>query len=590
MLKKKKINQQIRSQKRLKKQEIFQKILNLFYTFSKEVFNYEQVNSLIKVNLQTDKFVVAHILENLYKKKILIKIDKTKYQLNNNTKNTILQIIQNEYNLPCTYPKEAEIDAQKITNYIDPIELSNREDFRQTLTFTIDPNDAKDFDDALSIKKLSNNLYEIGVHIADVTHYIKPNSSIDKEALKRGTSIYLVDKTIPMLPELLCNKICSIRPNEDKLCFSIIFEIDNEAKIHNYRVQRTVIRSYRRFTYEEVQEIIEKFSDFNYKADMLNYAMLDNAILILNYLAKILRKKRFANGSINFEQKEIQFHLNEYGKPLNIYFKKIKESNQLVEEFMLLANKTVAEIIGKSYKNQKAKTFIYRVHDVPNKEKMKNFVQFIQHFGYKLNNKMAKNFNLLFKQLKDSKEKKIIETIALQTMGKAIYTTKNIGHYGLAFKYYTHFTSPIRRYPDMVVHRLLEQYLDGKYLGHKQSLEKLCKHCSEQETIAIQAERAYIKAKQVEFMSNKIGNIFNGLISGVTEWGLYVELNENGCEGLIPMRYLNDDFYELDKKSYRLIGKKKKHIFSLGDPLQIKVMRSNLEKRQLDFAPIYVKK
>lgn len=526
-------------------------------------------------------------MEILCKKKILVKIDKSKYQLKN-TKSTIPSI-QDEYNLPCKYPEEAEKAAQKIPNHITLTEISNREDFRETLTFTIDPQNAKDFDDALSIKKLSNNFYEIGVHIADVTHYIKPDSSIDKEALKRGTSIYLVDKVIPMLPESLCNEVCSLRPNEDKLCFSVIFEMDGKAKIHNYRIRRTIIRSDHRFTYEEAQEIIERSFATNYEDCSLN-----SSVFTLNCLAKILREKRFSNGSIDFVQREIQFDLDREGNPLDIYLKKNNEANQLVEEFMLLANKTIAEIVGKVPKNKRAKPFVYRVHGLPDIEKIKNLKQLVRSFGYKLNikrinNETSKNISSLFKQVQGTREQNLIETIALRTMEKAIYTTENVGHYGLAFKYYTHFTSPIRRYPDMIVHRLLEKYLNRKYSVSKKSLERLCKHCSEQESIAIQAERASIKAKQVEFMSTKVGNTFDGVISNVTEWGLYVELG-NGCEGLIPMRYLDDDFYELDEKTYRLIGKTKKHIYCLGDPLQIRVIHSNLEKRQLDFAPISFKK
>src|SRR5215470_1358688 len=399
----KKIRKRIRSSssKRLKEKEVFQKILNLFKGCPKRVLDYKQINSRFDTTSQSDKSIIVQILEIFCKENFLIKIDRDKYQLKN-TKNTI-QTVQEEYNLPCEYPEEAEKAAQKIPNYITPVEFSNREDFRETLTFTIDPQNAKDFDDALSIKKLPNNLYEIGIHIADVTYYIKPNSSIDKEALKRGTSIYLVDKVVPMLPEILCNEICSLRPNEDKLCFSVIFEMDEKAKIHNYRTQRTVIRSNHCFTYEEAQEIIERTSATDYEDCSLN-----NAVLTLNALAKILREKRFSNGSIDFNQREIQFNLDEEGIPLGIYCKGTKEANQLVEEFMLLANKTVAEVIGKVPKNKKAKPFVYRVHDLPNMEKMEHFAQFIRTFGYELNimginNKTSKPINRLFKQIQGTK-------------------------------------------------------------------------------------------------------------------------------------------------------------------------------------------
>jgi ribonuclease R len=496
---------------------------------------------------------------------------------------TEMHAILADFGLPYQYPEAIENVAKKINARITPEEINAREDFRETLTFTVDPKDAKDFDDALSIKKLQKGLWEVGVHIADVTHYVKPDTVIDKEAAQRATSIYLVDRTISMLPEILSNNLCSLRPLEDKLCFSIIFEINESAEIKNYRIKRTIINSNRRFSYEEAQEIIE-----NGKITEDIPEELVNAILILNKLARALRKKRFSSGAINFDRVEVKFEIDEDGKPLRVFFKEAQDANKLIEEFMLLANKTIAEFVGKVPKGKKAKTFVYRVHDLPNPDKMENFIEFIRRFGYKLKDKgnsndTSKSINSLLDQVQGKKEQNLIETIAIRAMAKAVYTTANIGHYGLAFPYYTHFTSPIRRYPDMMVHRLLERYLNGGRSVPEGKTEDLCKHSSEMEQLANSAERASIKYKQVEFMSDKIGMIFDGVISGVTEWGLYVELNENRCEGMISMRDLRHDFYEYDEKTYSLTGRRNKQKYSLGDPVKIKVVRANLERKQLDF-------
>ncbi|MDR1527756.1 MAG: ribonuclease R [Dysgonamonadaceae bacterium] len=484
-----------------------------------------------------------------------------------------------EFGLPYKYPEAIEKAAKKIPAKISQEEIAKREDFRDTLTFTIDPKDAKDFDDALSLRKLPDGCWEVGVHIADVTHYVKPDTAIDKEASERATSIYLVDRTIPMLPELLSNNLCSLRPNEDKLCFAVVFQINDRTEIKQYRIRRTVIHSNRRLNYDEAQDIIETG---------VAHDEVEQAILDLNRLANILREKRFAHGAINFERDEVKFDIDENGNPLRVYFREEKDANRLVEEFMLLANRTVAEFVGKMPKGVKAKTFVYRVHDEPNPEKLANFMQFVRRLGYKIkdksrNNEISRNINRLLNEVQGKKEQNLIETVAIRTMAKATYTTVNTGHYGLAFDYYTHFTSPIRRYPDMMVHRLLERYLAGGRSVSEQKTEDSCKHCSNMETLASQAERASIKYKQVEFMSDKIGIVFDGVISGVTEWGLYVELNENHCEGMIPIRELNDDFYEFDEETYSLIGKRHKKRYLLGDPIRIRVTRTNLEKKQLDF-------
>jgi ribonuclease R len=491
---------------------------------------------------------------------------------------TEMHAILAEYGLPYVYPANVVAAAEKIPAEITAEDYAEREDFRKVVTFTIDPRDAKDFDDALSIRALKPGLWEVGVHIADVSHYVKEGSVIDKEAEKRATSVYLVDRTIPMLPERLCNQLCSLRPNEEKLAYSVIFEMNDKAEVKNSRIVHTVIESDRRFTYEEAQAIIET-GEGDYKEEVLE----------LNRLAQLLRQQRLANGAIDFDRVEVRFEIDEKGKPLSVYFKESKEANKLVEEFMLLANRTVAEHIGRVPKNKKAKVFPYRIHDLPDPEKLENLNWFVSRFGYKVRTsgtktEVSKSINRLLGQVKDKKEQNLVETVSLRAMQKARYSTHNIGHYGLAFDYYTHFTSPIRRFPDMMVHRLLTRYLAGGRTAQEQKYEELCEHSSAMEQIAANAERASIKYKQVEFMGERLGQEYDGTISGVTEWGLYVEINENKCEGMVPMRDLDDDFYDFDEKNYCLIGRKKHKKYSLGDPVKIKVARANLEKKQLDFA------
>ncbi len=492
--------------------------------------------------------------------------------------NTEIHAILAEFGLPYRYPAAVEKAANKIPDVITPAEIAAREDFRNVTTFTIDPKDAKDFDDALSIRRLPNGHWEVGVHIADVSYYVKPGSIIDKEAESRGTSVYLVDRVVPMLPERLCNEICSLRPDEDKLTFSCIFELNDNAEVLKSHIARTVIRSNRRFAYEEAQAVIET-GEGDYKEE----------ILALNDLAQKLRKRRFEHGSINFDRHEVKFEIDEQGRPLSVYFKVSKEANKLIEEFMLLANRTVAEFIGNPKDGKKPKAFVYRVHDLPDPDKMSSFAAFITRFGYKIKtegskSELSKGINSLLSKVQGRPEENLVETIAIRAMAKAVYTTVNIGHYGLAFDYYTHFTSPIRRYPDLMVHRLLERYMAGGRSVNVQSLEDECKHASDMEQLAANAERASIKYKQVEFMSERLGEEYDGVISGITEWGLYVEINENKCEGLVPIRDLEDDYYEFDEKNYCLMGRRKHRIYRLGDPIRIKVARANLERKQLDFA------
>lgn len=492
--------------------------------------------------------------------------------------NAEIHAILAEYGLPYRYPESVEKAAAKIEAGISDEVVASRLDMRNVTTFTIDPKDAKDFDDALSIRRLENGNYEIGVHIADVTHYVTPDSIIDREAQKRATSVYLVDRVVPMLPEHLCNGICSLRPNEDKLSFSCIFEMDEEANIKSSNIARTVTRSNRRFTYEEAQEIIE--------TGVGEYAQ---EILILDHMAKIMRKHRYENGAIEFDRAEVRFEIDETGHPIDVYFKVSKDANKLIEEFMLLANRTVAQAIGLPHDKKKAKAFVYRVHDMPDPGKLADLSSLSRTFGYKVKadgsaKEVNRSLNRMLLDVKGKGEENLLSTLALRAMAKAVYTTQNIGHYGLGFEYYTHFTSPIRRYPDMMVHRLLDRYLNGGRSVNVAKLEDLCKHSSAMEQLAANAERASIKYKQVEYLNDHLGEVFTGVISGVTEWGLFVELDENKCEGLVPVRDLADDYYDLDERNYCLVGRRGNSRYRLGDNVTVQIARANLERKQLDFA------
>ena len=524
-----------------------------------------------------------------------------------------------QYNLPYRYPKHVEDAAEKIDATITPQEIERREDFRDVFTCTIDPKDAKDFDDALSIRKLDSGLWEVGVHIADVSHYVKEGSTIDKEAYNRATSIYLVDRTIPMLPERLCNFICSLRPDEEKLCYSVIFQLDDEANVKKWHLAHTIIRSDRRYAYEEVQQILEdngvaidteergkrkeerdysggknlpqnnSLSTFHFPLSTKKLKG-ENAteLIVLDALAKKLRAARFKNGSVKFDREELHFDVDDKGKPVKAYFKTSKDANKLIEEFMLLANKTVAESIGRVKKGQKAKTLPYRVHDQPDPQKLENLRQFVSKFGYKVKTSgtkgaITKSLNALMSDAEGTREQNAIETVALRAMMKAKYSVHNIGHYGLAFDYYTHFTSPIRRYPDMMVHRLLTKYQDGARSANKEKYEEFCEHCSDMEQISQNAERDSIKYKMVEFMEDKIGNTYDAHISGLTSYGIFAQIDENHCEGMISICDLGNDYYDFDEKNFVIVGRRHHTKYQLGDPIRIQVARANVERKQLDF-------
>ncbi len=509
--------------------------------------------------------------------------------------NVEMHAILAQYGLPYKYPRNVELAAEKIPLEITPEELKGREDFRDVCTFTIDPKDAKDFDDALSVRQLEKGLWEVGVHIADVSHYVTEGSVIDKEAQKRATSVYLVDRTIPMLPERLCNLICSLRPDEDKLCYSVVFDMDDNAQVKRWRLVHTVIRSNRRFAYEEVQQILEDNGVVDgsgkpappapkggYKGE------LAAELITLDRLAKLLREARFKNGAVKFEREELHFDIDEKGKPVKCYFKVSKDANKLIEEFMLLANRTVAESIGKVPKGVKAKTLPYRVHDAPDPTKLENLREVVTKFGYKLKtagtrSAISKSLNSLMSDSMGRREQNLIQTVALRAMMKAKYSTYNIGHYGLAFDYYTHFTSPIRRYPDTMVHRLLTRYQEGGRSANRKYYEDQCEHSSDMEQIAANAERDSIKYKMVEFMADKIGNVYEAHISGIQSYGIYCEIDENHCEGLVPMHDLDDDYYDFDERNYCLVGRRHHNKYQLGDPITIKVAKANIEKRLLDF-------
>lgn len=505
--------------------------------------------------------------------------------------NTILA----QYGLPYVYPKAVEEAAEKISAEITKQDEAEREDFRDVFTCTIDPHDAKDFDDALSVKQLDKGLWQVGVHIADVSHYVTEGSIIDKEAMKRATSVYLVDRTIPMLPERLCNFICSLRPDEDKLAYSVIFNLDDEANVKAYRIVHTIIRSNRRYAYEEVQEILEAngvkdgTGEPAPKAPKGGYQG-ENAdqLITLDRLAKQLRARRFKGGAVKFDREELHFDIDAQGKPTRCYFKRSRDANKLIEEFMLLANRTVAESIGKVKKGQKKKTLPYRIHDNPDPQKMETLRQFIVKFGYKVKtdgtkSAMARSLNKLMDDCNNKPEAKMIQSVALRAMMKAKYSVHNIGHFGLAFDYYTHFTSPIRRYPDTMVHRLLTRYANGGRSANEKHYEELCEHCSEMELVAQNAERDSIKYKMVEFMADKVGETYDAHISGITSYGIYAEIDENHCEGMIPMRDLGDDYYDFDERNFCLVGRRHHHKYQLGDAIRIQVARADLEKKQLDF-------
>lgn len=587
--------------KHLSQKEIAKTLQKLFAGEPQKVFSMKDIFRELRFNTHPLKMLTIDILEDMSIDGYLDRIADNKFRLNKDVakqiaiqeeKNvrlkrgivgvkkdddTVMHEILEEYGLPYDYPQLQLSAAEKIDATITKKDYAEREDFRDILTFTIDPKDAKDFDDALSIQKLENGFWEVGVHIADVTHYVKEDDIIDREAFKRATSIYLVDRTIPMLPERLCNFVCSLRPDEEKLAYSVVFNLNDEGEIQAWRLVHTVIKSNRRYAYEEVQEILEGKNGDN-----------SAELRTLDALAKKIRTRRIDNGAIKFESEELHFDIDETGRPISVYYKVSTDATQLIEEFMLLANRTVAESIGNVKRGQRKKTLPYRIHDNPDADKLENLRQFITKFGYKMKStgtkgQTSRSLNKLMDECHGKNEQKLIEMIALRTMMKAKYSVHNIGHFGLAFDYYTHFTSPIRRYPDMMVHRLLTAYQQGSKSADAEYYEGLCEHCSEMEIISIQAERASVRYKAVEFMSERIGQEFDAHISGVSEWGIYCEIDENHCEGLVSRRELDDDYYEFDEKSYCLKGKRFHNKYSLGDPIRIIVRRANLERRFVDF-------
>lgn len=587
--------------KHLSQKEIAKTLQKLFAGEPQKVFSMKDIFRELRFNTHPLKMLTIDILEDMSIDGYLDRIADNKFRLNKDVakqiaiqeeKNvrlkrgivgvkkdddTVMHEILEEYGLPYDYPQLQLSAAEKIDATITKKDYAEREDFRDVLTFTIDPKDAKDFDDALSIRKLESGFWEVGVHIADVTHYVKEDDIIDREAFKRATSIYLVDRTIPMLPERLCNFVCSLRPDEEKLAYSVVFNLNDEGEIQAWRLVHTVIKSNRRYAYEEVQEILEGKNGDN-----------SAELRTLDALAKKIRTRRIDNGAIKFESEELHFDIDETGRPISVYYKVSTDATQLIEEFMLLANRTVAESIGNVKRGQRKKTLPYRIHDNPDADKLENLRQFITKFGYKMKStgtkgQTSRSLNKLMDECHGKNEQKLIEMIALRTMMKAKYSVHNIGHFGLAFDYYTHFTSPIRRYPDMMVHRLLTAYQQGSKSADAEYYEGLCEHCSEMEIISIQAERASVRYKAVEFMSERIGQEFDAHISGVSEWGIYCEIDENHCEGLVSRRELDDDYYEFDEKSYCLKGKRFHNKYSLGDPIRIIVRRANLERRFVDF-------